>query len=531
MGGVHPIAVGVAARQLLERGLLLRVVGVAGEGGDVVAARDVLQLHAGAEHPEQGSGLVDRQVGVPAAVRDDRQVLPGVEAEPGDDPADEVDAVAREHAQVVARPVAAGAARSRCGGWSARRACRCCREQLAVPADRGGPGVVGDDDGVADLAVGEGDRQPGTGGRGRLAHRGRQAERAGEVGPQAAVPVAVGGVEVAGGVALSAGADAAAAVRGELVVEQRRHRLVRRGPFGVAAAEHAVRHTVRRAVGGARDPPAERGGVVRGSAVVGRADDEHGAVAGQVVDVVVERPEGHGEPALGALLRQPGRDRLGGAEVRAEQHRERGAVPVDVRGGHRSPQPRPGWPRPGLPRSAVDPHAFPGPDEDVEVVGLDRERGLRLELVVQVVDELEALHQHAEHQQRLLDGELPPDARPRAGAEGLVGVRRDRRHPLGGGVVGVELVGVRAPDLGVQVQRLAQHQDRGVRRDGVPAADHRVLVGLAGEAGRRGPQPQGLVEDLPDVASGGATARTWARRCCRTPRRPRRGRGPGRPGC
>ncbi len=270
-----------------------------------------------------------------------------------DDPADEVDAVAREHAQVVARPVAAGAARSRGGAWSARRACRCCRASSSrFAADRGGPRLVGDDDGVADLAVGERDRQPGTGGRGRLAHRGRQVERAGQVGPQTAVPVAVGGVEVAGGVALSAGADAAAAVRGELVVEQRRHRLVRRGPLGVAAAEDAVRHTVRRAVGGARDPPAERGGVVRGSTVVGRADDEHGAVAGQVVDVVVERPEGHGEPALGALLRQAGRDRLGGAEVRAEEHRERRAVPVDVRGGHRCRSRDRAWPRPGLPRSA-----------------------------------------------------------------------------------------------------------------------------------------------------------------------------------
>ncbi len=54
VGGVHPVAVGVAARQLLERGLLLRVVGVAGEGGDVVAARDVLQLHAGCRAPRAG---------------------------------------------------------------------------------------------------------------------------------------------------------------------------------------------------------------------------------------------------------------------------------------------------------------------------------------------------------------------------------------------------------------------------------------------------------------------------------------------
>ena len=279
------------------------------------------------------------------------------------------------------------------------------------------------------------------------------------------MPVAVGGVEVARRVALAAVADPPAAVGRELLVEHGRHGLVGRGPLGVAAAEDRVGDPAAAPSAAPRDPRAERGGVVRGRPVVGGADDQHRAVAGQVVDVVVQRAESDGEAAFGALLRELGGDRLRGAEVRAEQHRQRRPVPGDqrccrdrrrcrlrARGGRR------------LGPGPFDQDVRAGPDVDEEVVGLDRERGFRLELVVQVVDELEPLHQHAEHEQRLLHRELAADARPRAGAEGLVGVRRDRGHPLGRGVVGVELGRVRAPDLGVQVQRLAQHEERGVRR-------------------------------------------------------------------
>ena len=114
-----------------------------------------------------------------------------------------------------------------------------------------------------------------------------------------------------------------------------------------------------------------------GVAVVGRADDQHGAVARQVVDVVVERAEGDVEAALGALLGEPGGDRLGGAEVRAEQHAQRGAVPGDVRHGGRC---RCGTAvgasaaAAGAARSRCTPGR--GLDLDVEVVGLDGERGL-----------------------------------------------------------------------------------------------------------------------------------------------------------
>ena len=137
--------------------------------------------------PEQRRRLVDRQVGVRAAVRDDREVLPGVEPEAGHHPADEVDAVARQHAEVVAGPVrrCPRAGRSRRAGWSARRACRPCRDQLAVGPDLRGARLVGDDHRVGDLPVGQRDRQPRAGRGRRPPTSAGQAERGGERRPTA----------------------------------------------------------------------------------------------------------------------------------------------------------------------------------------------------------------------------------------------------------------------------------------------------------------------------------------------------------
>ena len=372
------------------------------------------------------------------------------------------------------------------------------RDELAVRPDPGRPGVVGDDHRVGDLPVGQGDREPRSGRGHGLAHLCGQVEGGGEVGPEAAVPVAVGGVEVARGVALPAVADPASAVGGELLVEQGRDGLVGGGPLRVAAAEDGVGQAGGRIGGGTPDPAAERGGVVGRGAVVGGADDQRGAVAGQVVDVVVERAEGDVEAAFGALLGQAGGDRLGGAEVGPEQHAERGAVPGDER-GRRGLRDGDGPLRRGHRSGPVEVHVGTGVDLDVEAVGLHREGRLDLELVPQVVDELEALQQHAEHQRGLLQGELPPDAGPLPGAEGLVGVGRERGHPRRRRVVGVELRGVVAPHRRRVVQRLAQHEHRGVGGDRVAPADHGVLVRGAGEAGRGRPEPQRLVEDLPDV--------------------------------
>ena len=95
-----------------------------------------------------------------AAVRDDRDVLAGVEPEPGDHPPDEVDAVARQHPEVVARVVhAPGRAISMC------RVDRSGRAVVPPSSSRFvrtvvGRRLVGHDHRVGDLAVGQRDRQP-----------------------------------------------------------------------------------------------------------------------------------------------------------------------------------------------------------------------------------------------------------------------------------------------------------------------------------------------------------------------------------
>ena len=236
----------VVAGERLQRRLLPGVVGVAGEDLDVVPGGHVLQLDAAAEHAQQGRRLVDRQVGVRPAVGDDRDVLPGVEREPRHHPADQVDAVARQHPEVVAgtvrralrqrdlqvpgRPWRGGAV----AAWISSRFCAHLRRA----------GVVGHDDRVGQLAVGQRDRQARATGadRGDL---GRQVQRPGERRPRGRrARSGTAASKSAGGVALTARVHPAPAVSRQLLVEQRRHGLVRRGPLGVAAAEHRVRDAV-----------------------------------------------------------------------------------------------------------------------------------------------------------------------------------------------------------------------------------------------------------------------------------------------
>ena len=64
--------------------------------------RDVLQLDAASQHAEQRGGFVRRQVGVHTAIGHDRRVLAGVQCEVRHNASDEVDVVARQHADVVA---------------------------------------------------------------------------------------------------------------------------------------------------------------------------------------------------------------------------------------------------------------------------------------------------------------------------------------------------------------------------------------------------------------------------------------------
>ena len=64
-------------------------------------------------------------------------------------------------------------------------------------------------------------------------------------------------------------------------------------------------------------------------------------------------------------------------------------------------------------------------DLDGQAVGFDGQTLFDLELIVQVVDEVEALQQHAEDEHRFLHGELAADAGPLTGTERLERVRRN----------------------------------------------------------------------------------------------------------
>ena len=116
-----------------------------------------------------------------------------------------------------------------------------------------------------------------------------------------------------------------------------------------------------------------------------------------------------------------------------------------------------------------------------------------------MVDELEPLEEHAEHQRRLLQRELAPDARPLPRSERLVRVGRQGVAALRLEVVRVELLGVRSPDVLEPVQHRGQRDDRLTGFERAPPADRGSLAGLTGEGGCRRPQAQRLVEDLPDV--------------------------------
>ncbi len=95
--------------------------------------------------------------------------------------------------------------------------------------------------------------------------------------------------------------------------------------------------------------------------------------------------------------------------------------------------------------------------------------------------------------------ELPPDAGALAGPEGLVRVRGAGRLRLGVEARGVEELRVVAPHR-VPVQEWREDRDALPGAQRVPPAEQGVLAGLARERGRRGPQPQRLVEHLADPA-------------------------------
>ena len=119
-------------------------------------------------------------------------------------------------------------------------------------------------------------------------------------------------------------------------------------------------------VAGAGDPPAEPFGVVGRLAVVGGAHHDQGPLVRKFAGVVVERAQGHREAAVGAVLRDLGRDPFRRAQVGAEQHQERGVVLVPVVPGGARRRVRPAA-RPGPAPTGVLPVVRPGRGRSVMV--------------------------------------------------------------------------------------------------------------------------------------------------------------------
>ena len=218
---------------------------------------------------------------------------------------------------------------SRSSTWRADAA-RCLRQQLPVGHQGARLGPVGHHDGVGRLPVDHGEAQPWLGAGPPAGLRPAASSCRPGLRPEVGVPLRELAVEVGAGVALAPRLHPVRSVGLELEVDQGGYGLVGRGPVHVAAAEDREGQAGRGIGRGGRvgDPAAEALGVVRRLPVVGRADDHQRAFVRQFAGVVVEGAEGDGVAAVGPVLGDPGRNALGGAEVGAEEHHQRGVVPL-----------------------------------------------------------------------------------------------------------------------------------------------------------------------------------------------------------
>ena len=207
---------------------------------DLLAGRDLLQLDEFGQQPPDRDRLADRQLRA-AAFRDLQPDLVGrQEAEAAGDGIDQRRIVARHHAEVIADAIADAGRQLHLDmpGRAVRRVGAGLVLQFAVDQhlhrrdaadrdDRVDRGRRHRLDVVERLVVGaaaEIASRPNS-----FTERGRLGEPAFELA-----------VEIAAGVALAARIDAAAAMRGQLLVDHARDRLIGRGPVAVAAAEHRV---------------------------------------------------------------------------------------------------------------------------------------------------------------------------------------------------------------------------------------------------------------------------------------------------
>ena len=141
-------------------------------------------------------------------------------------------------------------------------------------------------------------------------------------------------------------------------------------------------------------------GVVGRVAVVGRRTDYDESVFRQCIHVAVERALGNGEPASATVLGDFVGNPLGGPQIRSVQHEDR--VPAAVVGDDALRCSRLGCGIGSGGSTRAGDHrrlaACAGSDGDGQILGLDREGVLDVELVVEGVDEVEALQDQSEQQ-------------------------------------------------------------------------------------------------------------------------------------
>jgi hypothetical protein len=106
--------------------------------------------------------------------------------------------------------------------------------------------------------------------------------------------------------------------------------------------------------------------------------------------MIIQRPEHYRVAAFGAFVGQPGRDAFGRTKIGTEQHQQRGVVPIGRRDDGRQLLGGCGWR--GQPNGrCIQPAIRSGNHLDPHLIRFDGQRRLDLELIVEGVDEVEAL--------------------------------------------------------------------------------------------------------------------------------------------
>src|SRR5260370_24843521 len=100
------------------------------------------------------------------------------------------------------------------------------------------------------------------------------------------------------------------------------------------------------------------------------------------------------------------------------------------------------------------------PDLDLEAVRLDRQRLLQMHLIAMMIDQFEALQDHADRERRLMHRKAAADAGALAVAERLPGVDRTRRLGFAAEILRVEGVGIGPPDAWVAMQCQRKDQNK-----------------------------------------------------------------------